>query len=234
MNRNLLLALVGMFLMFVLSIAAKNFKNKTYIHSKFKYIFGIDVSHYQGIINWNQVSSSRYPIKFVFIRSTMGQNGKDKQFDRNWKKVKQYNYIRGAYHYYRPNENSTIQFENFKQTVQLEKGDLPPVLDIEEISMYGQDNLRTGILNWLKLAEEHYKVKPIIYTGRKYYQLYLQGHVDDYPLWIASYSGKNKLKGISWSFHQYSDKVKIQGIKHKVDVNDFKGKMDGLNMLRIK
>jgi lysozyme len=86
-----------------------------------EYIFGLDVSHYQGRINWKRVSNSKHPIKFVFIRSTMGINGKDKQFLHNWRKAKDFGYIRGAYHYYRPNENPESQFLNYKKTALFQK-----------------------------------------------------------------------------------------------------------------
>jgi lysozyme len=187
------------------------------------HIFGIDVSHYQGKIKWEEVKTSKHPIKYVFIRSTMGKNGKDSHYRRNWRESKKHNYLRGAYHYYRPFENSAEQFQNFSKTVKLESGDFRPVLDIEAHSKYGADNLRKGILNWLRLAEEHYGHKPIIYTGRSFYQDVLRGHVDDYPLWIASYSGKHKLHTIDWDFHQFTEKVRVNGIKTSVDGNDFRG-----------
>ena len=116
------------------------------------YTFGIDVSHYQGKINWDTVKTSSHPIEYVFIRATMGKNKKDHQFLQNWKSAKKQDYVRGAYHYYRPSENSTKQFNNFKSVVSLETGDFIPILDIEKESIFGRKNLRKGILNWLKLA----------------------------------------------------------------------------------
>ena len=198
------------------------------------YVFGIDVSKYQGEIDWSQVGS-HHPIDFVFIRATMGSNGKDAFFKRNWKGAQEEGFIRGAYHYYRPNENSTQQFENFSSTVRLDSGDFVPVLDIEKDSDYGRDNLRMGILNWLALAEEEYGVKPIIYTGLTFYEHVLQGYVDDYPLWIAAYSGKDRLAGIPWTFHQFSDNVRVNGItENRVDGNDFYGSLSELDSFRIR
>lgn len=153
----------------------------------------------------------------------MGIDGKDKQFNRNWRETKKRGYLRGAYHYYRPNEKSTDQFQNFSTKVMLDEGDLPPVLDVEEIGRYGSDNLRKGVLNWLKLAEQHYGVKPILYTGRTFYDTHLKGHVDDYPLWIASYTSKEPLAHVNWDFHQFTEKVKVTGIRTTVDGNDFRG-----------
>lgn len=198
------------------------------------YVFGIDVSKYQGEIDWSQVGS-HHPIDFVFIRATMGSNGKDAFFKRNWKGAQEEGFIRGAYHYYRPNENSTQQFENFSSMVRLDSGDFVPVLDIEKDSDYGRDNLRMGILNWLALAEEEYGVKPIIYTGLTFYEQVLQGYVDDYPLWIAAYSGKDRLAGIPWTFHQFSDNIRVNGITaNRVDGNDFNGSLSELDSFRIK
>ena len=201
--------------------------------SSSEYIFGIDISHYQGQIDWGEVRTSHHPIEFVFIRATMGKNGTDRYFERNWKYAKEYKYSRGAYHYYRPNEKSTKQFENFKAVVKLEQGDFIPVLDIEKKSKYGREKLIEGVLNWLKLAEKEYGVKPIIYTGLKFYQHTLKGYVDDYPLWIAAYSGKHRLKDVEWTFHQFTDKVRVKGIRSTVDGNDFKGDLIELTKIKI-
>ncbi len=193
--------------------------------------FGIDVSHYQGHIKWNEVKKSHHPIEFVFIRATMGKDGVDEQFERNWEEAKRVAYIRGAYHYYRPNENSTEQFTNFKQQVTLESGDLPPVLDVEAMSSLGRDNLRKGVKNWITLCEQHYGQKPIVYTGRTFYLHNLVGSVDGCPLWIAAYSGKHRVKDLNWTFHQFTERVRVRGIRGTVDGNDFNGKREEL--LRI-
>jgi lysozyme len=196
--------------------------------------FGIDISHYQGKISWDEVDSSAHPIEYVFARATMGVDGKDKQFERNWKAAAKGGYIRGAYHYYRPNENSVHQFQNFASTVELSAGDFPPVLDIEEMGKYGKEDLIAGALNWLRLAEEHYGVKPIVYTGSNFYNQFLKGHIEDYPLWIAAYSGSHRLKGVNWSFHQFSDRIKVRGINSFVDGNSFNGKISDFSDLRIQ
>ena len=234
------IAVIGFLVLLLSSIAGLILFDRKYhvienpLISKSEYVFGIDISHYQGIISWDQVTESKHPIKYVFVRATMGEDGKDKRYKRNWTKAKEKGYLRGAYHYYRPHENSTLQFNNFAHSVKLEKGDFPPVLDIEVESKHGTANLRRGVLNWLKLAEEMYKVKPILYTGRSFYDSYLKGHVKEYPLWIASYSGKHKLRGINWTMHQFTEEVKVKGIPEMVDGNDFNGTLEELKELGIK
>ena len=87
--------------------------------SNTEHTFGIDISHYQGKINWDKVKTSSHPIEYVFVRATMGKNRKDSKFLENWKNAQKHNYVRGAYHYYRPSENSTKQFNNFKSVVKI-------------------------------------------------------------------------------------------------------------------
>ncbi len=199
--------------------------------SESAYTFGIDISHYQGNIDWDEVIQSHHPIEFVFVRSTMGVDGQDKTFESNFEQAKKNGYLTGAYHYYRPNEDATKQFENFNAIVNLDSGDILPVLDIEELGDSSLESLRAGLDTWLKLAEVEFGSKPIIYTGRTFYTNYLKGHLNEYPLWIASYSGKHKLDQIDWVFHQFTDKVRVKGINHQVDGNDFKGSLEELKAL---
>ena len=109
---------------------------------------GIDVSEYQGKISWSYVDTieNQYPLHFVFIRATAGNDAVDRRFKRNWEGAKKNKMIRGAYHYYRPNENSLEQAELFIKTVRLQKGDLPPVLDIEKLPKnQSMTNLKKGL-----------------------------------------------------------------------------------------
>ena len=192
------------------------------------YVFGIDLSHYQGNINWKKFEQTHHPIQFIFIRATMGTNSKDRKFEEYWNHLKNTNYIIGVYHYYRPNQDPVAQFENFKNQVRLSEGNLIPVLDIEKQSIHGNKKLVEGLKKWLELAEEHFGVKPIIYTGHKFYTSYLQRDFNDYPLWVASYSRKTESLHLRWDFHQFTDKVRIKGIDYPVDGNNFRGSLSNL------
>src|SRR5690554_155134 len=228
-----LFIIIGLLALLSTNFSPVNYRMENPSISSSKYIFGIDVSHYQGQINWTELQTSHHPIEYIFIRATMGVDGKDVTFNDNWIKAKQHNYIRGAYHYYRPNENSTQQFQNFSSSVNLVKGDFIPILDIEKESQFGMDNLRAGVLNWLALAEAKYGVKPMVYTGLKFYEDNLKGYIDDYPLWIAAYSGKHKVNKVDWHFHQFTEKAIVKGIKTTVDANDFNGSAEDLKKLLI-
>ncbi|AUS04543.1 glycoside hydrolase family 25 protein [Pseudotamlana carrageenivorans] len=195
------------------------------------YLFGIDISHYQGEIKWHEVKGADQSIEFVFIRSTMGKDGKDTRYHKNWADAKEHGFIRGAYHYYRPNEDSNAQFKNFAETVTLVDGDFPSILDVEEPSKFGDKKLRAGVLNWLKLAEAKYGIKPVVYTGKHFYDTHLKGYIEDYPLWIAAYSGKGRVSDVNWTFHQFSESVEIPGIDTQVDGNSFNLSMEDLKSM---
>ncbi len=188
--------------------------------------FGFDVSEYQKEIDWQgiQVLEDTFQLSFAFIRATAGQDKIDTKFKQNWEKSKENGFLRGAYHYYRPNENSIKQAENFIKTVKLQKGDLPPVLDIEKLpKKQSLDSLKIGLKRWLTKVEQHYKMKPIIYTGESYYNDFLKKEFSDYPFWIANYNFWRKNPDEHWLIWQFTEKAKIEGIDGLVDVNVFNG-----------
>ncbi|MQP24785.1 glycoside hydrolase family 25 protein [Flavobacterium sp. LMO8] len=207
------------------------------LHQHDEKAIGFDVSEYQSEIDWEQTYhiDESFELSFVFIRATAGKNKVDKRFKENWKASKERELIRGAYHYYRPNENSIAQAENFIKNVKLEKGDLPPVLDIEKLpKSQSIDSLKVGLRRWLKKVEKHYKVKPIIYSGESYYTDFLKKEFSDYPLWIANYNfWRNDLES-DWQFWQFTEKAQIQGIEGMVDLNIFNGTKNKLLLKCIR
>lgn len=188
-------------------------------------VVGIDVSQYQGTIHWDEVAAveNNFPIKFVFIRATVGKNKVDNAFETNWDASRK-KFIRGAYHYYRPNENSLAQAQNFIANVKLSKGDLPPVLDIEAMPKNQTiDSLKVGLKRWLEKVDAHYQVKPIIYTNEKFYEAFLKEEFSDYQFWIANYNFFVETMQEDWLFWQFTEKATIPGIKGNVDVNIYNG-----------
>lgn len=201
-------------------------------------IHGIDVSRYQQKIDWKAVSEVRHEnmkIHFAFVKATEGKTLSDRYYAYNMDEARKHNILCGAYHYYKPNVNSKEQAKNFIDAVELKNGDLPPVLDIEEESPFGHENMKKGIKNWLEIVEKHYGVKPIIYTSNSFHRNYLSGkEFESYPFWIAHYY-KNKIKTKSpWIFWQHNDKAHIKGINACVDMNVFNGNLEELKCLCIK
>lgn len=201
-----------------------------------EHTFGIDISQYQGDIRWDQVATinDQFPIDFIFIRATMGEQGKDRKFKDNWRKAGSRAKLRGAYHYFRPNENSVAQADNFVRVVKLKPGDLPPVLDIEEMPRgQSMEQLKLGLKRWLQLVENHYGVKPILYTGDRYYSDFLEKEFSGYTLWIANYNFFVENIRDHWHFWQFSERGTVRGIDEFVDLNIFNGPVDSLEALTI-
>lgn len=199
------------------------------------HVIGFDVSEYQGEIEWKKIDSiEMHPLRYVFIRATAGSDKVDAKFNENWRNAHKTDLICGAYHYYRPNENSIEQAKNFVQTVKLKKGDLPPVLDIEKLpNIQSMENLKLGLKRWVEYVEQHYKVKPIIYSGEKYYQDFLKEEFEDYNFWIANYNPWKESIEDDWLFWQFTEKAVIEGINQKVDVNIYNGTPKMLRYLTI-
>ncbi|WP_260200705.1 glycoside hydrolase family 25 protein [Cruoricaptor ignavus] len=202
-------------------------------------VFGIDISHYQRKedIKWDSLSigSGSIPIRFIILRSTMGNHSADRHFPEYWQKAKQHNLIRGAYHFYRPDEDPVLQANNFLAKVNLETGDLPPVLDIEKPPLRKtKTQLIQDLKIWCRIMEDAYGRKPIIYTYYHFYKDNLRGEFDDYPLWLANYNPvKTPSPSDEWRFWQFSENGIVHGINTKVDLNVFNGGMFALRRMGI-
>lgn len=198
-------------------------------------VVGFDVSQFQGEINWSEIDSVEgFKLDYVFIRATAGSDKLDSRFEENWSNARKHKFIRGAYHYYRPNENSLEQAKNFINNVKLRKGDFPPVLDIEKLpESQSVDSLKVGLKRWLIAVENHYKVKPIIYSGEKYYEDFLKEEFEGYTFWIANYNFW--VEGIKddWQFWQFTEKARINGVSENVDINIYNGSLKMLFYLTV-
>jgi len=187
-------------------------------------IYGIDVSHYQEAVDWDVVASQS--IDFVYIKASEGQEMKDHRFIENWEALGKQPIKRGAYHFFRPTINVRKQADNFIGLVQVKKGDLPPALDVEVLDDASPEKLREGVQIWLKAVEKAYGIPPVIYTNQDFYNDHLHGHFNEYPLWIARYNKRRqpRLKNKkTWTFWQYGNRGRLDGIDGNVDFNVFYG-----------
>ena len=144
-------------------------------------IHGIDVSKYQNIIDWESVKSmniNNVQIRFAFIKATEGLGNEDPQFSRNWKKARGAGMTRGAYHYFLATKSGRAQAENFINSVNLQAGDLPPVLDIEQTYGVSPDKVRERAKEWLEAIQTYYGVLPVIYTNVEFYKKFLKDDFD--------------------------------------------------------
>lgn len=201
-------------------------------------IHGIDISHYQGKIDWEQLKNAMIkgcPVRFVIIKSTEGSSRLDENFRENFNQARDFGFIRGVYHFWSNKSTAREQAYYFLDQVHLTDGDLPPVLDIEhKPADKSVEDFQRDVLTWLHIVEDKYHVKPIIYTYYKFKEQYLSAPVfDDYPYWIAHYYvDKVQYKG-KWKFWQHTDVGKLPGIKGYVDFNIYNGSYYELKQLCI-
>lgn len=200
---------------------------------------GIDVSHWQGAIDWNTVSQT--DIKFAFIKATESISYKDSRFRRNWDESKRVGITHGAYHFFRPRSDLQGQVDNFLNSVpSLENGDLPPVLDLEVAEQWTHLTVAQRmdlVLGWLRPVKEALAITPIIYTSPYFVNSILRNdtRLAEFPLWIAHWSnGTRPIVPKPWTqytFWQYSDQGTVGGISGKVDLDRFKGTIEELKAL---
>jgi lysozyme len=190
---------------------------------------GIDISHHQGKISWEKLKAEN--ISFVIIKATEGQDYKDPLFTENWNNSKQAGYQTGAYHFYRFCKDGKVQANNFIETVPNQPDNLPPTIDLE----FGgncnaektKEQITQEITEFLELLEFHYKKKPIIYVTREFYDSYLVGNFNSYPIWMRDiFRQPNFDDGREWFMWQFANRGHLEGIEGYVDLNVVKGKFE--------
>ena len=193
---------------------------------------GIDVSHHQDVIDWDLLMV-RNPIHFAFVKATEGGDFTDTLFCHNWESLRRLGIRRGAYHFFRAYGCGEDQARHFLQTIELEPGDLAPVLDVETTDGMPPEILLEEVRIWLQTVENRLGIRPIIYTNKNFYEAYLAGSFDHYPLWIARYSDEHPdlVNGKVWDFWQYTNQGCLDGISKKVDRNVFIGTPEMLDKL---
>lgn len=193
---------------------------------------GIDVSHYQGVVDWQKVADAG--MAFAFAKATDGITYTDPEFATNWSGMHAVGLLRGAYHFFEPNDDATSQAQHFLATVQLAAGDLPPVLDVETTGGVANAQIWSGVSTWLQVVEKETGRQPLIYTAPGFWN----GHQPDlaltkYPLWLADYASQPTLPTgwTSWLFWQSSQTGTVAGVTGSVDLDTFSGTIAQLLLL---
>ena len=201
------------------------------------YSYGIDISHFQQKVDRDSlmvmtdgarrtIRSMKHardvkPVSYVFIKATEGSSMKDKDFRKNWKKAGERDIRRGAYHFFRSSKDPEQQAHHFIKTVgDLRYKDLPPVLDIETIHPgCSHKALNEKALKWLKIVEEHYDRKPIVYSSASFLENILCDEIkNNYTIWVAHYD-VDQPRCARWHLWQFTDQAVVHGIDGFVDLN---------------
>ncbi len=192
---------------------------------------GVDVSHYQGKIDWERLRGQG--VNFAFIKATEGSTYVDERFTENYKNASEHKVRTGAYHFFSFDSPGDTQAENFISTVPAHDGMLPPAIDVE---MYGKykstppediETVRRELRLMLSLLEDEYGLVPVIYVTVESYELFVKGGFEGYDIWIRDIFSRPSLSdGRGWTFWQYTNRGRLDGYDGEepyIDMNVFYG-----------
>ena len=190
---------------------------------------GIDVSYYQGTIDWARVKADG--VKYAFIRVSDGVNTIDTKFETYWAQSRANGILHGAYQFFRPNQDPIAQAELFLDKIggALQADDLPPVIDIEAAGGLSPAQVAANAKQWIDHVEAALGVKPIIYSGFYFWrdQVGAPAYGAEHPYWHAQYTSAEcpniPAPWTKWAFWQYTSSGRVDGITGNVDVNRFDG-----------
>lgn len=234
-------------------LMAGEWKNDIYKGERITYtserIYGIDISKHQHIkkgktypINWKQLrithlGSSRktirgevdYPISFIYIKSTEGTSVRNRFYLSDYQQAKKHNIRCGTYHFLSMKSSPQAQAAYFLKHSRINKGDLPPVLDVEptqqQIAKYGgREALFNRIRIWMNIVRQRTGIKPVLYVNQQFVNRHLNCAPDikkNYDIWIARYGEyKPDVRLVYWQLCQDG---RVKGIHGDVDINIFNG-----------
>jgi GH25 family lysozyme M1 (1,4-beta-N-acetylmuramidase) len=192
---------------------------------------GIDVSHYQATIDWPNVTQSG--VHFAFIKATESTAFVDPSFKRHWAQAKQAGVLRGAYHFFRPQQDAATQARHFLAQLN-DRGELPPVLDVEVADGVSRAAIVAGINTWLDIVTTSAR-RPIIYTSPAFWNSLpaMPSIAARADLWVAHLNAA-KPAAVSgwqeWTFWQWTNKGRVGAVEGAagVDGDRFNGTAEQL------
>ncbi len=195
-----------------------------------KVIQGIDVSRWQGDIDWAKVKDAG--TRFAFIKATEGGDRIDDYFSEHWRRTKAAGIPRAAYHFYYFCRPAAEQARWFIQNVPREASAMPPVLDMEWNPHSPTcklrpppETVRSEMTIFLDIIERHYGKKPIIYTSIDFFDDNNLVTYRGYPYWLRSVAGhpRQKYGSHPFTFWQYTGTGIVPGVTGDADINVFNG-----------
>ena len=184
---------------------------------------GIDISHYQGYINWAEVARDPQ-VTFVIMKATEASDFVDDRYQFNIREAHRYGLKVGSYHFYRAHIDPELQFRNMMRNIDPQQQDILPVIDVELTNGVSHDLFVSRLERLCEMVTRAYGARPIIYTGRNFFNKYFDSYYwRQYKFWIAAYTTNhpvlnNEQDYIMW---QFTEKSRVQGIKGGVDMSRF-------------
>lgn len=195
---------------------------------------GVDVSVHSGAVDWAAVVEAGH--HYTYLKATEGVDLKDTAFDDHWQRAKDAGLVRGAYHFYVTEDDPEEQAQFFIENVELEAGDLVPAVDVEILGHNTEPGLPNRLRRFLEIIEDHYGVKPLIYTSPNFWDRHMADDFGDYPLWVAEYGvDQPRLpKGWDdWHLWQWEDDPQVPGVEKDADRSHLNRERSDLHRLVI-
>jgi len=191
-------------------------------------VWGIDISHYQEIYDWNKLKEQEPG--FVFLKASEGSTIQDSKYRVYYQNFRKLDIPVGSYHFFTYTTSGKDQAKNFLSIAQYQRGDLPMVLDTEFAKkMPDREHIKKQLMDFMTIVKEKTGRSPIIYCPYKYYLVYLKNNMPpDCKLWIVDYRSN---PNCDWIFWQTTEKYRAAGIKGYVDFNLFYGTKKELKSL---
>lgn len=203
-------------------------------------VWGVDVSEYQGDIDWQLLQTQG--VQFAFVKATEGSSYVDPCFATNWAALQETNILFGAYHFFSFDSPAATQAASFVKTVDNCVDMIVPVIDVE---LYGRhkanppdaDAVRGELAQFVETIRAHYGCYPILYATGQAYERYISGHFSQCPIWIRDvYLWPSLGDDREWTFWQYSDTGRLEGYhgeeKH-IDMNVYHSSRNDLEALLL-
>ena len=190
---------------------------------------GVDVSHYQGEIDWPTLASQG--IRFAYIKATEGSSHTDERFAENWRGASEARLRVGAYHFFSFDSPGAAQAERFLAALPATEGMLPPAVDVEPYGAYKRlrdidvERVAAELSELLSAVEAGCGLRPVIYTTRTFHDGFLAESFPEHDLWLRSVYA-SPAPDARWTFWQYSDRTRLRGYSGEerfIDMNAFAG-----------
>lgn len=200
------------------------------------YLQGMDVSDNNGPIGWGSIATGAAVPAFVYLKATEGGSWVDRQYASNRAGARAQGLPCGAYHFFSPATPVADQVANFCNTVGSVRGDLPPMLDVEQPGL-AQPAYAAAAAQWLQQVGERLGCMPGIYTTASFWSSYVGSYLPflAHPLWIAHYTAGPSPAlppgATSYTLWQYADTGSVQGVAGPVDLSRYPGSLTQLKAL---
>lgn len=199
------------------------------------WIEGIDVSHWQGTINWSMVAAAGK--RFAFLKASEATDFVDTTYPTNRSRAKAVGILVGAYHFARPDGtpgDAIAEADHFVNTASPASGDLLPVLDLETTGGLTTTPLQAWVRDFMNRVYERTGIRGAIYVSPAFWSTYM-GNTASFALegydvlWIAHWTTASQptmpaanWAGEGWTFWQYTSDGSVPGISGRVDLNRYR------------